>query len=299
MVNRQIAIDHGEGTVALLAINAMREIGPVCLESILQNSDSRICIGYIKSEDIDFLPKDDRITYMDLSNQARTLGLDLSSTTYVDYTKSEFFKLVQLKWDLLLGCLKLENCRWVIYSDFDVIWLRDATKPIVDSFNKMGEIEIMIQNNSFDPSNRSLCMGFVGIRQSSKLIASLEDLKTRHRLALEKDPYIGDDGVISDFLLGGSSGINFLELPQGGFPTGNYANLLSRHNVFPGLSAPKPFIFHANYVIGERKKTLLLYLISKSTNDSTSLFGRWRVLSYRLEYIARKMNVTRRRMLNW
>lgn len=299
MANFQNPIDYRDGIVALLAINAMREIGPVCLGSILQNSNSRICIGYIRSEDIEFLPKNDRITYLDLSEQAKALGLDSSSVNYVDYTKLEFFKLVQLKWDLLLGCFKLEKCRWVIYSDFDVIWMQDATKPIVDAFNKMNNLEIMIQNNSIDPSNRSLCMGFVAFRQSSKLASSLEALKTIHRTSLEKDPYVGDDGVITEFLLDRASGIDFLELAQGGFPTGNYANLLATRNVFPGLSAPMPYIFHANYVIGESKKTLLLYLISKNNLRLVALFARNRIFRYRLEYLARKVNVVRQKMLIW
>ena len=47
-------------------------------------------------------------------------------------------------------------------------------------------------------------------------------------------------------------------LPQSTFPTGNMINNFSRRNQFPGLVPYQPYIFHANFVIGNSKKIGLL-----------------------------------------
>lgn len=267
----------------------MKEIAPICLGSILENTNTNICIGYIREEDIEFFPRDSRLTFINLQEHARVLGLNLFPSGYVDYTKEEFFKLVQLKWDLLDICLKSFDSHWVIYSDFDVIWLQNAVRPIIDTFNSNQNLDLVIQNNSMDPSRRSLCMGFVAMRNNTKVLDSLIRLKRVHATELEKNPFIGDDGIISDYLLGQRSEMKFLELPQGGFPTGNYSNLLTKFDLFPGLTSPKPFILHANYVIGERKKTLLLFLSSRKNPEIRALFSRKQILLFRAELCARRV----------
>ena len=61
--------------VALLLINRIPKMPLMSISSILKQSNSNLVIGYTSEADISELPKDSRISYLDLSAEALELGI--------------------------------------------------------------------------------------------------------------------------------------------------------------------------------------------------------------------------------
>lgn len=241
----------------MLIINKVEKLPQLSLESILGVTTENILIGYIDEKDILHLPNNPRISFIDLTLIERISNFE-SSSGYVDFSRASFYKLVQYKWVLLKYAASLKS-DYLIFSDFDVFWNSSPIQVLQDTFVNRPEINVQIQSYTSSPSREELCMGFVAFRNNDSLLETLEELSTHHRLSLSDDAYTGDDNVISNLY---NSEMEFRSkvesLPQSTFPTGNLVNTFSTRNLFPGLTPYKPYIFHANFVIGTRKKILLL-----------------------------------------
>jgi hypothetical protein len=130
---------------------------------------------------------------------------------------------------------------------------------INEAFRNFAEIDIQIQTYSSSPERERLCMGFVAFRNSINLSKDLNNLRDLHSRQIRKNPMVGDDDIISQYYHFDSGfRARVLTLPQSTFPTGNLINVFSRKNVFPGLIPYTPYIFHANFVVGLKKKILLM-----------------------------------------
>jgi len=250
--------------VCLLVINRIDHLPKIAVSSILDNSSCHIFIGYLNLEDIEDFIGNPRISFIDLNLAAKALGVEINTDGYQDYLKSDFFKLIQLKWALLIQASKGTDCKYLILNDFDVIWLKDASAFVVRAFDIYQDSRVLIQDNSSNPAEPSLCMGFVVFNLTGNPEELFNKLAIRHSEMYSLDSSVGDDGVISDYFKNGGGFKEIRLLPQSVFPTGNLVSLYSPRFLFPGLSAPTPYIFHANYVIGLRKKLLLLYVLRRA-----------------------------------
>jgi hypothetical protein len=106
-------------------------------------------------------------------------------------------------------------------------------------------------------------MGFVSFRMGSyfdNLIGSASNL---HAQMLIENPRTGDDDVITDLYTREGFPVEIQLLPQTTFPVGNLLNLFSKRDEFPGLQPFTPYIFHANFVVGLRKKLLITKIAFK------------------------------------
>jgi hypothetical protein len=247
--------------VCFLVINKMEVLPSLAINSVLLNSNQNVIVGYISKSDVSSLPKTERVSYLDLSDAAKTLGVDSSGKGYQSFDQDAFFSLVQLKWAMLARLLQSGDYSYLIYNDVDVLWIQDPTKVIEDSFSAIPYSEILIQNFTSDPSQPNLCMGFVAFRNSDESRKIIQECASLHNSLLESNPRTGDDDVISEYYRHHSYTQAILQLPQGLFPVGNFANLFSGKSFFPGLTPFKPYIFHANFVVGMKKKTQLSYLM--------------------------------------
>lgn len=239
----------------------MEVLPSLAINSVLLNSSQDVIVGYVSKSDIISLPQSERVSYLDLSDAAKTLGVDAGEREYQSFDQNTFFSLVRLKWAMLEELMQNNNYVYLIYNDVDVLWIQDPTKVIEDSFRVVAQSEVLIQNFTSDPSQPNLCMGFVAFRNSNKSIAIIQECASMHNLLLENNPRTGDDDVISKYYQDHFFPSTILQLPQGLFPVGNFANLFSKKNFFPGLTPFKPYIFHANFVVGMKKKIQLSYLI--------------------------------------
>ena len=260
--------DKATSAVCFLVINQIEVLPKLAINSVLNQSDQNIVIGYISERDITDLPKSDRISYLNLSEASKELGIDAGNQKYQTFDQDTFFSLVRLKWKMLELLLLRDQYDYLIYNDVDVYWIQNPSKILEDSFRDMPHVEVLIQNFTRNPSNPSLCMGFVALRNSKSALELVKRCSQIHDEMLENNPRTGDDDVISKFYLDNSFPQSILQLPQGLFPVGNFANLFSKKNIYPGLTPYTPYIFHANFVVGVKKKIQLSHLVLSNLSDN-------------------------------
>ena len=246
--------------IGFLVVNRNSDLPYLSILSALKNSDSNICIGFIREVDIIGLPSSSRISFVKLDPEA--VGIVAQEQKYMDFSTVEFYKIVQLKWQLLEKLIQTKY-DYVFYSDFDVIWLKNPILEIIQSFKISDELHVMIQSFTTTPSEIRLCMGFVAFRNSQVSRDFLTAAKNLHSQLFLDNQRIGDDDVVTRIYRDANQPRWMRELPQATFPVGSLLNLFSKKNSFPGLSAPIPYIFHANYVVGLRNKRIIMYLILK------------------------------------
>jgi hypothetical protein len=275
--------------VCLLVINRIDHLPKIAVSSILEKSSCHIFIGYLNLEDIRDFCDNPRVSLIDLNLAAKALGIDIHTIGYQDYLKSDFFKLIQLKWSLLTEASKRTNCKYLILNDFDVIWVKDASSFVPSAFEIYHDTQVLIQDNSSNPAQPSLCMGFVVFKLNDNSTVLFNNLANRHAEMYSRDKSIGDDGVISDYFINGNGYKEIRLLPQSVFPTGNLVSLYSRKFLFPGLAAPTPYIFHANYVIGLKKKLLLLFALRRALGIEQTQFSRNTIALFGGELFLRRL----------
>lgn len=261
--------------VALLVINQIPELPVAAIHSVLAHSDAEICVGYLNHEDIVGLEFSDRVHFQKLisiSNQN-------FQGKYKDFSESQFYQIVQLKWQLLELLLDTDH-ELIIYTDLDVIWLQDPIKPISESLGLNQDVSVLIQSFTTNPSEPKLCMGFVALRNSnfSKLLVA--ECKQIHSKLILSNPKLGDDDVVTKYYVESGLGQNVQLLPQATFPVGSFLNLYTTRPKFPGLGSPQPYIFHLNYVVGLRNKRIMLRLLKKNYDSKifSKGFRTWYVL---------------------
>ena len=252
--------------VLFLVVNRIPYLPMIAIKSVLDNSNCKIVVGYLSKNDLSEIPDSPRVSYFDLSKAASSLGLNVGNGKYENFDQDSFFSLVQLKWNLILDTMKLYKDADLIYNDIDVFWLRPVSEEIQNIFKKSKRCNLIIQSSTSNPSDPQLCMGFLGIRnnsESKKLIANLSRL---HRNMLKTNKRAGDDDVITAFYNSAHQPNYILQLPQSTFPVGNLLNNFSKKKLYPGLIPFKPYIYHANFVVGASKKLQITYLIHKNLN---------------------------------
>jgi len=249
--------------VVLLVINQIQDLPVLAINSILQNSDSPIFIGTVREQDRENLPKEGRITYVDLSIEARELGIPTGEGSYESFEKDVFFSLVQLKWALFKRVSNENNFDFLIYNDIDVFWLRPVLPDLLCAFQNSSKTQMMIQHFTWTPGEPQLCMGFVAFRMGSYFDKLIKDASDLHAGMLEINSRTGDDDVITELYRRGGFPVEIQLLPQTTFPVGNLLNLFSKRDQFPGLQPFAPYIFHANFVVGLAKKLLITRIAYK------------------------------------
>jgi hypothetical protein len=254
--------------VAFLVINQIPHLPALAINSVLQYSSSQIVVGIVSEEDKYGLPESPRITYMDLKADAQSIGLKVGGGAYESFDVDSFFSLVQLKWNLFSKILNEYPKSNLIYNDIDVFWLRPVAEIIEDTFRAFSQTQVLIQHFTWDPNSPQLCMGFVAFRNSNESKILIDECSRLHSKMLMKTPRTGDDDVITHFFTENSQPLSIQLLPQSTFPVGNQLSLFSRKSAFPGLRPFDPYIYHANFVVGAKKKLLIATIMFRSVGLS-------------------------------
>ena len=129
-------------------------------------------------------------------------------------------------------------------------------------------------------------MAFRNCKTSLEII---EFGKKLHSELLKINPQTGDDAVISSIYLKKEFRDYFRLLPQLAYPTGNLLNLFSRRHIFGGLYPEKPFIFHANYVIGLDRKIILSYAAAREIDISALKITIFKSLKLEINLLLRRI----------
>lgn len=249
------------GAICFLVVNKISELPKVAIRSALDSSSLDIYIGYTNIEDIKELLLSDRVHLVDLSKGDTPR---LLTSVYQDFAQSAFYEIVQLKWELFEELLPQFD--YLIYSDIDVIWFRDAAAYVGKAFESNPEIDFLAQSFTEQIGNELLCMGFVGMRNVPRTREFIKSCKHYHTEKFQENSYLGDDEVLTERYQQAGRPNWIRELPQMFFPVGRMLNLYTTRPKFPGLRAPNPFIFHLNYVVGLRNKRIMLRTIKNLPN---------------------------------
>lgn len=246
-----------KGAICLLLVNDIPLMPQIAIESILVSTDQPVFLGFVNQEDVKHFQQNHRIHLIDLSANYEALGIENSDGLYSGWTNDDFFRIVQLKWQLLRKVLA-SGYSFVIYSDLDVVWIDDAYREIGKTFAKRPEVSIQIQSFTRNLDSPKLCMGFIGLRNDQRSLDFIETGAKKHSEELKSNPRIGDDDVATLMYSMWKFPSWIVELPQTTFPVGVSFNLFRAKMAFPGLKAQEPFIFHANFVVGLENKVMLM-----------------------------------------
>ena len=259
---------HSDGPVAcFLIINPIPKLSELALLSVIQTTDIPIAIGYLNDSDLPKLSNHPKVIKIKLDLKSNPLlASKISAGVYQDFSQDFFYQLVQYKWVLFSELLSM-GYSTIFYSDVDVVWLKDPVEEIIDTFTKMPEVHWLMQSFTSSTNHPKLCMGFAAFKNSEIVKDFIRECAQEHAVGLKLNPKLGDDDVVTKMYQILNYPRWLRELPQATFPVGSMLNLYSKRNLFPGLNAPDPYIFHANYVVGIKNKLLLLarFLDEKET----------------------------------
>ena len=250
-----------KSALCFLIVNQIEDLPKLAIQSALEKTDAPIFIGYLNMEDLREIPKDPRISFIDLNGSAIELGLEVESTKYVSFDNNSFFSLVQLKWKLFQQILESDQVDYLVYIDLDVVIVKNFLKEFDRVYSANSKVEVLVQHFTYSPAEPRLCMGIFAIRRSAFSENLISECSLSHFNGLLSNPRLGDDDVITDFYLHLENKSQFLLLPQQSFPVGNLINLFLPFGALRGLRPELPFIFHANFVVGNSKKVLLLHIL--------------------------------------
>jgi hypothetical protein len=134
-------------------------------------------------------------------------------------------------------------------------------------------------------------MGVFALRRSDFSVKLLQRCSELHQKTLSFNPRFGDDDVITTVYADKDLKSSFLRLPQQSFPVGNLVNLFLPFSPLRGLRPSRPFVFHSNFVVGVRKKYLLLKLIYDDRKFSKNIQLIQAYLYVFLEILIRKFRL--------
>ena len=280
--------DNNKDTIiCFLVVNYIPFLPTLSIGSCLAATDCSIVVGYIHEDDLRELPISQRITRLNLQN-VPGCGQILTSVHSGDYKKfgtQDFFNLVQLKW-YLFAELMSQGFQRVIYSDIDTLWVQDAVKMTqLEEKNLL----LQIQDATLELDAPMLCMGFVSMLNSPTIIQMIDECARENQRRLLAGEKIGDDDIITEFYSNHSCPTWIKPLPQLAFPTGNMVTQYLARSSFRPIEPPKPILFHANYVIGQKKKAILLFRLVRHWKlpIETDIYYRGRLLLWIGFYMVR------------
>lgn len=245
--------------VCMLCVGDAEPISSLAFRSIRRNYSGSILIGYVNEADVSFAKHDGQVQFVDLSSK-----LYISGGEYRGFQDPVFYQIVKLKWELLLCALDMDYEN-VIYSDLDVLWLRNAAETIKETFRKFTSVEVLIQSFTRGSELPCLCMGFVAFRAGNRMKEFIELCKSTHIDMAKTNQMLGDDEVISKVFQDMNYPGWIRELPQSTFPTGNLYPLFLKHFKFRKMAGINPYILHLNFVVGIENKILLLKYLNISS----------------------------------
>ena len=284
--------------ICFLVVNKMGVLPELAITSAFDRTGLDILVGCLDDEDLPCLRSDLLFKTIRLESPL-DLNMNQSENLYKDFSEDAFYQIVQLKWQLLERVLGM-GYDYVLYSDTDVYWNENPVNELIRLFDLRNEVAVQIQSFSDYASIPQLCMGFVALRNSPVTHKFIQECKSRHAEHSRNLGRIGDDDIVTQYYLENNFPRFIQELPQTTFPVGRFLNLYSGKAKYPGLPSPRPFIFHANYVVGLRNKILLmkLFIINYSSYDRDMKLGLDLHFRLVLQRCRLKLSLLRRRLFD-
>ncbi len=164
---------------------------------------------------------------------------------FAEISTTSFKKITLIKL-MLIKELSHYTKRHVLFTDGDIVFLKNPFDALNTIINNDKTIECIIQNDrdcSSSESYTNLCTGFFWIRHSEKVLEyfTFDESKKNSYAQCEHDQIYFNKYI--------SKHIVYYTLPQSEFPNGSY---LQSHQ-----SLENAFIIHFNYIVGNEKRFVM------------------------------------------
>jgi Nucleotide-diphospho-sugar transferase len=174
---------------------------------------------------------------------------------FFEYGTAGFSRIMELKLKIILDLLR--DSTDIIYVDIDVAWIQNPLNHIKQA---MASYNLVFQREPKPVFPGEPCFGFFAARSSPTAVSFFQkqfDLFVEKRKLNEAIPIQAT--CIELFELYPSFLKEVYFLSEYLFPTGALRQLLLKSTPFPGLiDAGRPYIFHANWIVGAKGKECLL-----------------------------------------
>ena len=255
--------------ICLLVIGALDKSGQISLNSIDIVSAKRICIAANEPGKMwleESSPQSLKNRFCFHAEIVKNFSLlDMSDKDeYSPYRTTDFRKLTVLKWDLLKdSIIKHKDSDGVIFSDLDILWLRD---PKVELENLLtDETSMVVQNDSSDTRPEWTCTGVMAWLNTSENLRELEMLRNLQISEISSGHYQDDEDTFNQYITDKNTSLKFKRLSKEGFVVGrNFLNLVFEKN---GFNQNRLICFHANYLTGLVRKTESLHAVKAWTSN--------------------------------
>ncbi len=176
-------------------------------------------------------------------------------SAYADYGTVSFSAIGDLRWRYVAEAL--EEGYHALYCDIDIAWLRNPL-PYLASILEVYDLAIQTEPVGIFPPD--FCLGFFCARPSpaaQALVARFREVFAEARAVNAASP---QQGPFRQMLCREPRYLSAIfPLPESLFPTGLLHPLLGGDGAAPALvGVREPFIFHANWLIGQQDKIRLL-----------------------------------------
>ena len=175
---------------------------------------------------------------------------------YVSFGSPRFFKLMILKWLLILDSFEMhENIHSCIYTDLDVYWRKSPREVIGKLFEK--EISLLIQDDTtLDGSREFFCPGIMVWRNSKESQDIIKEVYEIQKKKIDSGQPFPDDKALNDWINQGKNRKKIKGLPKDLFIIGH--RIIWLLIGIKGFSLKKTIAFHGNYSVGLKEKGILM-----------------------------------------
>lgn len=172
---------------------------------------------------------------------------------YVPFGSYEFNAINLKKWELVIETLKL-GYECVVFSDVDIAYTSDFSPYLLKAMNLYS---CGLQSQNQDQFPPMYCTGFMFFTKGALNLLQELKLKSVNFAAIGSEEHLFNTEVGKQPHLSKE----ILLLPEGLFQNGLYFQTYQVHDFAALRGKLKPFMFHANFVIGLAAKRELLSAI--------------------------------------
>jgi Nucleotide-diphospho-sugar transferase len=243
---------------AILVFGELGNSAKISLQSIVQNSKSRICLTGDNAglnwviHHVGQSEKHRLCLHQIPARDLEVLEIDISQNhSYSHFGQERFIKLTTFKWYLLHSVLsEHKDLEVVIFSDLDVIWLGKPMRGLNDI--KIRDVLALIQDDTpREATYTHFCTGIMFWFNNAKSILALSELYNEQFNQNKEGVLIPDEPIFNRWYESREHIGTISTLPVESFVIGHkfFKCMISDLQIFEGLTA-----FHANYVVGEKAK---------------------------------------------
>jgi len=266
-------------TVAFLIFGRLGESSAISLKSIVNLNPNKICIlsdtegeNWIRKYEEEYnLPT----ICVHKPREADLLSLGLNSNEankYSEFGKERFIKLTTFKWYLLSDIIMEHNeLDGTLFSDLDVLW-RKFPEVLYGYADDKKDLVYIQDDSPLKSEKKHFCTGVMYWKNSKMSKKILDELFIAQKLYIQSGNLIPDEPTFNRWyrdqqISEGVKAVSEKEVVIGH----RFLSLCVNRSPFNYKSFS---CFHANYVVGEARKFLLLNTLSKRINgEMTWIFG--------------------------